>query len=162
MRTPPCSMTRVSPGGGGGGGGCSARHTVSGVASISNENSWRCTSGRYLYAVELEHLDGVAPQHLVGDLLVVAGEHLLDVGLRVRPRRVGVRGVGFEADVVGAGLVDVLLDVTVGGEAAEDASVVIARRRFGDALAGVLPTVVVLPDRVGPFEDVGNPADLAL
>src|SRR5207248_5035945 len=42
MRTPPYSMTRCSPGGRGSAGGWRARHTSSGVASISNENSWRC------------------------------------------------------------------------------------------------------------------------
>src|SRR2546423_520273 len=42
MRTPPYSITRCSPGGSGGIEGCSARHTSSGVASTSKENSWRC------------------------------------------------------------------------------------------------------------------------
>ena len=56
--------------------------------------------------VKLQHLDGVAAQDLVGGLLVKAGAQLLDVGLGVRPRRVGVRVVGLEADVVLADLLE--------------------------------------------------------
>src|SRR5918994_2090497 len=61
-------------------------------------------------AVELEHPDGVAPQHLVRDLVVEAGvgDHLLDVVLRVRPRGVGVRVVGLEADVVDSDRLEVV------------------------------------------------------
>ena len=54
---------------------------------------------QHLDAVELEHADGVASEHFVGDVVVEVGEHLLDVLVRVRPRRVGVRIVGLETDV---------------------------------------------------------------
>src|SRR5680860_562070 len=106
-------------------------------------------------AVELEHLDRVAPQHLVRDLLVDAHQHLLDVLVRVRPRRVGVRVVGLEADVVLADLVERAQTVAVRGEAPEDPPVVVGRRRLGDPLLGVVPAVVLVPDGVGAFEGVG-------
>ena len=67
-------------------------------------------------------------------VVVEAGEHLLDVLLAVRPRRVGVRVVGLEADVVLADLFERVQPVVVGGEAAEDAAVVVGRRRVRDAL----------------------------
>ena len=51
--------------------------------------------------------------------------------------------------------------MTIGGEAAEDAPVVIGRRRLGNDLAGVLPAVVVGPHGVGALENIGDPADLA-
>src|SRR5437588_9838442 len=61
-----------------------------------------------LDAVQLQHLDGVASQHLVRHLVVEVGGDLLDVGLRVRPGGVGVRVVDLEADVVAADGVEVL------------------------------------------------------
>src|SRR4051812_724430 len=50
--------------------------------------------------VELEHADGVAAHDLVDDLVGEARHHLLRDLLRVGPRRVGVRVVGLERDVV--------------------------------------------------------------
>ena len=71
--------------------------------------------------VELQHPDRVAPQDLVRLLLVEARvrDHLLDVGLGVGPRRVGVWVVGLEADVVDPDLVEVRKPHAVGGEATE-------------------------------------------
>ena len=50
----------------------------------------------------------------------------------------------------------------VPGEAAEDAVVVVGRRRLGAQALRVLPRVVLLPHGVGPLERVRQPADLAL
>ena len=72
-----------------------------------------------------------------------------------------MRVVGLEADVVLAGLFYRLHAVHVVGEAAEDAALVIGRRRLGDRLVGVGPARVVLPRVVGPLEGVGDPTDLA-
>src|SRR5438477_9920160 len=94
----------------------------------------RCTGRIVSGAVELEHLDRVPAQDLVRDLLIEVGEHLLRVLLGRRPRRVRVRVVGLEADVVLADPVERMQTVVVGGEAAEDAPVVIGRGRFGNAL----------------------------
>src|SRR4029077_6135640 len=80
--------------------------------------------------VELQHLDGVAAQDLVGDLVVEAGEQLLHVLLGVRPRGVGWGVGGLEADVVGADLLERVQAVVVGGEAAVDAAVVVGGRRL--------------------------------
>src|SRR6266702_4806316 len=85
---------------------------------------WACSASkglkvfvtRGLHPVELQHLDGVAPQHLVGHLLVEVGGDLLDVRLRVRPRGVGVGVVDLEADVVAADGVEVVQAVVVSGE----------------------------------------------
>src|SRR5581483_4860853 len=127
----------------------SARRSAS-----SGHELWACSASKGLKAlviagglaldpVELQHLDGVAPQHLVGHLVVEVGGDLLDVRLRVRPRGVGVRVVDLEADVVATDGVEVVQAVVVGGEAAEDATVVVARRGHGNALLGVLPAVVL-------------------
>ena len=89
-------------------------------------------------------------------------EDLLAVLLRVRPRRVGVRVVGLEADVVLADLRERVHAVLVPGEAAEDAPVVVGGRRLRAQALGVDPGVVLLPHRVGPLERVRDPADLAL
>src|SRR5436305_1767745 len=103
------------------------------ACSASNGLKVFATAGP-LHAVELEHLDGVAPQHLVGHLVVEVGGDLLDVGLRIRPRGVGVRVVDLEADVVAADGIEVVQAVVVGGEAPEAAAVVVGRRWLGDAL----------------------------
>src|SRR6266550_771103 len=100
-------------------------------------------------AVEFEHPDSVAPKDLVLVLVVEAVEHLLAVLLRVRPSGVGVRIVGLEADVVLTDLVERLHAVTVPREAAEDAVVVVRRRRLRAQTLGVLPRVVLLPHGVG-------------
>src|SRR5437588_1542122 len=89
---------------------------------------WACSASkglkllatRPLHAVELQHLDGVAPQHLVGHLVVEVGGDLLDVGLRIRPRGVGMRVVDLEADVVAADGIEVVQAVVVGVDGAED------------------------------------------
>src|SRR3954447_18837507 len=57
-------------------------------------------AGRASDAIEREHLDRVAAEHLVDDVVGQPGDHLLGVRLAVRPGRVGVRVVGLEADVV--------------------------------------------------------------
>src|SRR6185436_6761943 len=72
-----------------------------------------------LDAVELEHADRVAAQDLVALLVGDAFEHLLAVLLRVRPRRVGVRVVGLEADVVLTDLCERPHTMAVPREAAE-------------------------------------------
>src|SRR4051812_48656632 len=87
-----------------------------------------------LRAVERKHLYGVTAQHLVDHVVREAGNHLLGVGLAVRPRGVGVRIVGLEADVVRADRLEVGKTVLVRGEAAEDARSVVSRRRVGDGL----------------------------
>ena len=61
-------------------------------------------SARHGSEVELEHADGVAAHELVHDSSGRPGHQLLRDLLRVRPRRVGVRVVGLEGDVVDADL----------------------------------------------------------
>ena len=73
-----------------------------------------------------------------------------------------MRVVGLEADVVDAALLDVLEAVHVVEEAAVDLAVVVGARRLGHLVGDAAPAPVVLPDLVGPLEDVGDPADLAL
>ena len=81
---------------------------------------------------------------------------------RVRPRRVAVRVVGLERDVVDADALERLQAVRVVEEAAVDALVVVLRRRSLHLVPDATPGDVVLPDRVGALEDVRDPADLAL
>src|SRR6476659_896612 len=91
----------------------------------SGQALWACSASNGLkvfgtgplHAVELQHLDGVAPQHLVGHRVVEVGGDLLGVRVGVRPRGVGVRVVNLEADVVAADGVEVVQAVVVGGEA---------------------------------------------
>src|SRR5437762_10319928 len=87
-------------------------------SASSGQALWACSASnglkvfaiglRPLHAVELQHLDGVAPQDLVGHLAVEVGRDLLDVLLRPRPRGVGVGVVDFEADVVAADGIEVV------------------------------------------------------
>ena len=81
---------------------------------------------------------------------------------RVGPRRVGVRVVGLERDVVDADPVERLEPVAVLEEAAEHVVVVVGGRRLGHEVLHAAPRPVVAPHVVGPFEHVGEPADLAL
>src|ERR1700722_19816099 len=113
-------------------------------------------------SVELQHLDRVSPKDLVRNVLVEALTELLDVRLGVRPSRVSVGIVGLEADVVLAYFLERTQTVAVGGEASEDPSVVLGGRRNRDLLLCARPRIVVLPDRVGALENVGDPSDLAL
>ena len=64
----------------------------------------RLTPTRRSDAVEVEHPDRVAAQDLVALLVGERRGHPLDLFARERPRRVGVRVVGLEADVVLADL----------------------------------------------------------
>ena len=81
---------------------------------------------------------------------------------RVGPRRVGVRVVGLERDVVDADPVERLEPVPVLEEAAEDVVVVVGGRRLGHDVLHLAPRPVIAPHVVGPLEQVGEPADLAL
>ena len=65
-------------------------------------------------------------QHLVALLFGQARGHPFDFLVHERPRRVGVRVVGLEADVVLADRVDRLQAVGIVGEAPEDPAVVVA------------------------------------
>ena len=80
----------------------------------------------------------------------------------VGPRRVGVRVVGLEGDVVDADLVERREPVPVAEEAAEHLAVVVGARRFEDGVLHAGPGPVLLPHVVGPFEHVRQPPDLAL
>ena len=111
--------------------------------------------------IEVEHPDRVPAQHLVALLVGERRGHPLRLLTRERPRRVGVRVVGLEADVVLADRVDRRQAVDVVREAPEDPAVVVGGRRLGDLLLGVRPVRVVLPRVVGPFEGVRDPTDLA-
>ena len=78
-----------------------------------------------------------------------------------RERRVGVRVVGLEADLVHADEVAVPEPDLVVEDAAEDALVQVARRRVRQR--GPEAVVAALgPELVGPLEHVRHPADLTL
>ena len=81
---------------------------------------------------------------------------------RARPGRVRVGVVRLVGDVVLADLVDRAQPVRVVEEAAPHVVLEVARRLLGHDVGHAAPAAVVLPDAVGPLQDVGDPADLTL
>ena len=107
----------------------------------------------------MEHADRVGA-HDLDDGLVVETFHDVHRDLqRVRPRRVAVRVVRLERDVVEANALQILQPVRVVEEAAVDALVVVLRRRALDLLPDPAPRRVVLPDRVGALEGCSRRSD---